>query len=122
MMVPAPGLFSMTMVAPRSLAISCASVRAMTSVPPPGANGTTILTILSGYKAEAGSAENAASNNAASANRTDMVFVVGSNGMCIRLRLEKALADHAFQQSAMHWKTNRYDGGRASSDGRRHTG
>src|SRR5258708_3841524 len=62
-MVPAPGLFSIMTVAPRSFAISCASVRAITSVPPPGANGTTILTILSGYNAEASSGENAVSDN-----------------------------------------------------------
>ena len=43
MMVPAPGLFSMITDPPRSFAISCANARAITSVPPPGANGTTIL-------------------------------------------------------------------------------
>src|ERR1700753_2439349 len=53
MMGPAPGLLSIMPVAPRSFAISCASVRAITSVPPPGANGTTILTTWSGYKAHA---------------------------------------------------------------------
>jgi hypothetical protein len=51
--------------APRSFAISCASVRAITSVPPPGAKGTTILTILSGYKAMAWSFEAADSNASA---------------------------------------------------------
>src|SRR3954447_19874315 len=53
MMVPAPGLFSMMMVAPRFFAISCASVRAITSVPPPGANGTTIRMVFSGHAATA---------------------------------------------------------------------
>ena len=43
MMVPAPGRFSTMTVPPSCLAISCASVREMMSVPPPGAKGTTIL-------------------------------------------------------------------------------
>jgi len=59
MMVPAPGLFSTMTDARRSLAISCASVRAITSVPPPGANGTTIRITLSGYRADAFSLESA---------------------------------------------------------------
>src|SRR5258708_39381194 len=77
MMVPAPGLFSMMMVAPRSFAIACARVRAITWVPPPGAKGTTILMVLSGYRAKAsltGSAEisaHAASANSQNALRAD---------------------------------------------------
>jgi len=81
MMVPAPGLFSIMTVAPRSFAISCASVRAITSVPPPGANGTTILTILSGYNAEASSGENAVSDNTASASRKGAVLALRSGSM-----------------------------------------
>src|SRR5262245_48670780 len=59
MMVPAPGLFSIMVLLPRSFAISCASARAITSVPPPGANGTTILMMRSGKAARAGSPANA---------------------------------------------------------------
>jgi hypothetical protein len=44
-------------------------VREIKSVPPPGANGTTILMVRSGYEAEARSVASAASNNAANANR-----------------------------------------------------
>src|SRR5258706_1861432 len=118
MMVPAPGLFSIMTVAARSMAISCASVRAITSVPPPGANGTTIFTILSGYPAKARFTESAAGNNAASANRRDAVFIliVRSKSMGDRLRLEffgNAPADHAFSQSAMRGATNGYDAIRA---------
>src|SRR5665213_1307295 len=56
-----------------------------------------------------------ASSNAASANRSDVIFVLCSNGMCIRLQLElseTALADHAFPRSAMRLTTNRHDGER----------
>src|SRR4051812_20562221 len=44
----------------RSAAISCASVRAMMSVPPPAANGTTILMAWSGNSARAAVAVNCA--------------------------------------------------------------
>jgi len=51
--------------------LSCASVRATTSVPPPGGNGTTILMIRSGYPANARVVQAADSSaNAASANKT----------------------------------------------------
>src|SRR5882672_7600192 len=121
MMVPAPGLFSMITVAPRSLAISCARVRAITSVPPPGAKGTTILTILSGYPAKALSAQNADSKNAASANRADAIFILRLKTMCTRAWLEfvKAPANHALPRNAMRRATNGYDARCTSGDGRR---
>src|SRR6267142_5549842 len=121
MVVPAPGLFSMITVAPRPLAISCARVRAITSVPPPGAKGTTILTILSGYPAKALSAQNADSKNAASANRADAIFILRLKTMCTRAGLEfvKAPANHALQRNAMRRATNGYDARCTSGDGRR---
>ena len=77
MMVPAPGLFSIMTDAPRSFAISCASVRAITSVPPPGAKGTTILTIRSGYAAKALSLVSTdCGTQAASANMMNRVLEI----------------------------------------------
>src|SRR5512135_575098 len=46
---PAPGLFSTITCAPSVSVSRCAMNRAMKSEPPPGANGTTILTGLAGY-------------------------------------------------------------------------
>src|SRR3977135_594929 len=121
MMVTAPGLFSIMTVAPRSFAIPCASVRAITSVPPPGANGTTILTILSGYNAEGSSGENAVSNNTASANRKGAVLVLrsGSMGTARGWSSGNAPADHACRRSAMRRAASGYDAGYASGDGGR---
>src|SRR2546427_12680553 len=53
MIVPAPGLLSTMTGWPRSLAISAPSVRAIRSVPPPGAKGTTRRTGFSGKAADA---------------------------------------------------------------------
>src|SRR3974390_165128 len=50
-MVPAPGLFSITIGLPRSLLMKSASRRATISAPPPGANGTMILIRFSGKPA-----------------------------------------------------------------------
>src|ERR1700704_2831508 len=89
MMVPAPGLFSIITDAPRSFAISCARVRAITSVPPPGAKGTTILTIRSGYTAKAASFESADSNaNATSADKATVGLEIQGNDMRRPLRAE----------------------------------
>src|ERR1700676_5398779 len=100
MMVPAPGLFSMITETPKSLAISCANVRATTSVPPPGAKGTTIRMARSGYKAFASPVANAASNSAANANGNREVFIGCPKSMSFAGagRLKNTLADFASAQ------------------------
>src|SRR3978361_855238 len=108
-MVPAPGLFSMMTDAPRSFAISCASVRAITSVPPPGAKGTTILTIRSGYDARAGPAEMAAGNNAATANNSVALKFRGDIGAIL---VRGHFHTGNTTSRAMRRTTNRYDGRR----------
>src|SRR5690606_12028348 len=55
---PAPGLFSTTIGWPRSLASDSPSVRAITSIAPPGGKGTIQVMGRSGYAAAAAEAAN----------------------------------------------------------------
>src|ERR1700753_1703494 len=97
-MVPAPGFFSTMTVKPRSFAMSCASVRATTSVPPPGAKGTTSRTILSGYRAIAASVEITAIDNAANASSKERILLLSSKGMRLRTGIyENAMTDFHVQ-------------------------
>src|SRR5438093_9284872 len=91
-MVPAPGLFSMMMPAPRSFAISCASTRAMASVPPPGAKGTMILMTRSGYPAKAGVPES--NMVAASTNSTARRFPLCRACMVQSHQMSGSTLDH----------------------------
>src|SRR5260370_1230837 len=101
MMVPAPGLFSIMTDAPRSFAISCASLRAIKSVPPPGPRrrpgkmqGATML--------------QAQTERILFSCCVEMACAFACEGL-----LKNAIADHALRHSAMRRATDGYDAGRA---------
>ncbi|MNT68797.1 hypothetical protein D3C72_2070570 [compost metagenome] len=70
MLVLAPGLFSITTVWPRRSPSLAANSRPMTSVEPPGGNGTTIVIGLDGYVSADASSGVAARAHTASALET----------------------------------------------------
>src|SRR4051812_32005033 len=70
MMVPAPGLLSTITGCPSACVMPVPSARAMASVPPPGANGTTSFTGLSGNAARTAEDAKAAIASTAQRRRT----------------------------------------------------
>src|SRR3954452_24798261 len=85
----------MMMVAPRFFAISCASVRAITSVPPPGAKGTTMRMVFSGYAAKTGSTGNADSGAPAANATSDRILHARPNRMFLLRRGADSCRGHA---------------------------
>src|SRR6185437_15783420 len=69
MVPPAPVTFSTTTACPRAFVMRCAMMRAMVSVGPPAANGTTMVTVRVG-KSWAGAASAAAQRAAAARRRS----------------------------------------------------
>ena len=76
-MVPAPGLFSTITEPPSCFCISCAKVREMMSVPPPGANGTTIFVTWPANSAANAPGERASRAKAVKSARAIGVQIVG---------------------------------------------
>src|SRR5437868_788782 len=92
-MFPAPALFSTKNCWPSALEKCCASTRPTMSVPPPGGEGTTILTGLTGYSCPAVPWQKNAKRRKALAQRTQTLE---------RLCRHQHERDHARHRTAVH--------------------